>query len=247
MLTKSCRRFRLICDRPLPNSFFVLEEANVHLDILSSQITEIEFEIATIARVDRMGSDCNITNSAGSSRSSHAAYTGTEPQEMAADTTWKLDKARQDIRAWMDAFAHIPVTDENEMEHRLTSIFCFYVWFRIETCDYTDEMGVDHFQQQFDYIVSLAESYICDLKDSSESVTNVPRGTKNTTSLFPGLTMGTGLVTCICLIITKCRDSSLRQRCMQVLQTIGPSGSFYGYDIIARMQAVIGKEELNLK
>lgn len=183
--------------------------------------------------------------SARSSKSSRAAYAGTEPLEMAPNTIWKLDKARRDIRAWMDAFAHIPVTDENEMEHHLTSIFCFYVWFRIETCDYTEDMGVDHFQKQFDHIVNLAESYIRDLRDPSGPVTNVRCGTKNTASLFPGLTMGTGLVSCICLIITRCQDSCIRQRCMQILKTIKPSGSFYGHDVIARMQAVIDKEELN--
>lgn len=245
MLTKSCRRFRLVCDRPSPNSFFVLEEANVHLDILSSQITEIESEVATSPIIDQVVLECEITDSARFSKSPRAACSGMETLEMAPITISKLDKARRGIRTWMDAFAHIAITDENEMEHRLTSIFCFYVWFRIETCDYTEDMNVHHFHKQFDYIVSLAESYIRDLREPSGPVTNVRCGTKNTASLFRGLTMGTGLVSCICLIITKCQDSCIRQRCMQILQTIKPSGSFYGHDIIARMQAVIDKEEVN--
>lgn len=195
-----------ICDKSLPESFFALEEANVHLDTISSAIAEITFKVSIIDSLDE-----------------------------APQLSSRLEEARRQIRKWMDAFANIPVTDDNANEHRLTRIFCFYTWLSVETCQVVGVV-VDDFEDQFYYIMDVIEEYVGAHRDStfyfnlSSEELSLP--------VPPGLTIGTGLVSCICLIAAKCQDLSIRQRCLQVLTTIDPQGAIYSNEIVNCRQAV---------
>lgn len=201
------RYFYPICDKRLPESFFSLGEANVHLDALSSAIAEITVEVSVCVDLD-------------------------EAPKLAS----RLKEARRHIRKWMDAFANIPVTDDNANEHRLTRIFCFYTWLSVETCQDVVDIPLDDFEDQFYYIMGVIEKYVgahqgstlyIDL-GSEESLLPVP----------PGFAIGTGLVSCVCLIAAKCQDLSIRQRCLQMLKTIDPQGAFYSDGVVGCMQAV---------
>jgi hypothetical protein len=149
----------------------------------------------------------------------------------------RLENARVDIRKWLAAFANIPVTDENAMEHRLTRIFGFYTWLSVETCQNEDYTTLKHFGEQVCYIVGVMEEYVHAYQGDNVQ----PSSNKHMfqPQVLPGITMGTGLVPCICLIIAKFQHSHIRQRCMRLLRTIGPCGPFYSDDIVPYMQTVI--------
>lgn len=151
----------------------------------------------------------------------------------------RLENAQSDIRKWLAAFTNIPVTDDNSMEHRLTRIFGFYTWLLVETCQNEDYTTLKHFEEQVCYIVGVMEEYVDahqggNLFSSSSSSTIVSQP-----QVLTGITMGTGLVPCICLIIAKFRHPHIRQRCMRLLRTIEPCGPFYSDDLVRYMQAVV--------
>lgn len=149
----------------------------------------------------------------------------------------RLETARHEIRKWLAAFTNIPVTDENATEHRLTRVFGFYTWLSVETCQNEDYTTFKYFEEQVCYIVGVMEEYVNAYHDGnlllgSSKHTFQPR-------VLTGITMGTGLVPCICLIIAKFRHPHIRQRCLRLLWTIGPCGPFYSDDIVTYMQAVV--------
>ena len=154
----------------------------------------------------------------------------------------RLENAQQDIRKWLAAFTNVPVTDENAMEHRLTRIFGFYTWLSVETCQNEDSVSLKHFEEQVCYIVGVMEEYV-DAYQGGDSFSSSSRGVSQP-QVLTGITMGTGLVPCICLIIAKFQHPHIRQRCMRLLRTIGPCGPFYSDDIIHYMQAVVNASEV---
>ena len=154
----------------------------------------------------------------------------------------RLKNAQHYIRKWLAAFTNVPVTDENAMEHRLTRIFGFYTWLSVETCHNEDLVSLKHFEEQVCYIVGVMEEYVDAYQggksfSSSSKVVSQPQ-------VLTGITMGTGLVPCICLIIVEFQHPHIRQRCMRLLRTIGPCGPFYSDDILHYMQAVVNASEV---
>lgn len=230
-----------ICDKSLPENFFSLEEANVHLDTLSSTSTEITDEIEILSRSNQV---------------SHEDFDAVNPRlynyfcaferppvslNEAPELASRLETAQCDIRKWMVAFANVPVNDENIMEHRLTRIFCFYNWLCIETCQDQSSASADLFVGQFEYIVDLVEEYI-DAHQGFPLYWN-PKNEEQPSSALSGLAMGTGLVPCICLIVARCQDLSIRQRCLRLLKIINSRGAFYSDNIVGYVQAIVGTAE----
>lgn len=153
-----------------------------------------------------------------------------------ASLALRVETAQHDVRKWLAAFTNIPVTDENATEHRLTRIFGFYTWLSIETCN-DDRTNLKHFEEQVCYIVGIVEEYV-DAYQDGNLLSNSNRHMFQSQAL-PGITMGTGLVPCICLIIARFQHPHIRQRCLRLLRTIGPCGPFYSDDIVTYMQAVV--------
>ena len=154
----------------------------------------------------------------------------------------RLKDARRDIRKWLAAFTNIPVTDENCLEHCLTRIFGFYTWLSIETCEDDDYTTLKQFEEQACYIVSVMEEYV----DAYHDGKSILSSTKHIfpPQVLPGITMGTGLVPCICLMAAKFKHPHIRQRCMRLLRAIGPCGPFYSDDIVPYVQGIV--EDLNI-
>lgn len=230
-----------ICDKSLPENFFSLEEANVHLDTLSSEITEITDDVEMFARGNRFSHE---DEAAVNPRLYNYFCAFERPPVSLAEApelALRLETAQRDIRKWMVAFANIPVTDENAMEHRLTRIFCFYTWLSVESCQDRSIASMARFGEQFHYIADLIEECI-DALQGSALYMNL--GSKeHPSSTLSGFAMGTGLVPCICLIIARCQDLSIRQRCLQLLTVINPRGAFYSDNVVAYMQAVVDTAE----
>jgi hypothetical protein len=230
-----------VCDKQLPGNFFSLEEANIHLDTLSSSVTEITDDLDLLARGDGVGL---VVSDGTDARMSNYFCAFDRPAinlDQHSSLACRLKTARHDIRNWLAAFTNIPVTDENAMEHRLTRIFGFYTWLIVETCQNEDYRTFKHFEEQVCYILGVMEEYVGAYHDGNL----LPDSSKHTfqPQVLPGITMGTGLVPCICLIIAKTQHTYIRRRCMSLLRTIGPCGPFYGDDILHYMQAVVDDSE----
>lgn len=220
-----------VCDKQLPEHFFSLEEANIHLDILSSTISEITDDLAALAQDNENApKDFDGTN-ARLSNYFCASAIPTVDLDQEPLLALRMGKAQHDVRKWLAAFTNVPVTDETAMEHRLTRIFGFHTWLSIETCQNQDRTTLKRFKEQANYIVGVIEEYVNAYQDVK------------LLSRLPGITMGTGLVACICLIIAKFQNPCIRQRCLSLLRTIDPSGPFYSDNIVHYMQAVIETSE----
>lgn len=241
-MLRTCRYLYPICDKQLPDNFFSLEEANIHLDTLSSSITEITDDLDLIARGEGNSPEDLVGIDARMSNYFCAFDRPVVDLEQHSSLALRLENARSDTRKWLAAFTNIPVTDENAMEHRLTRIFGFYTWLSVETCQNEDYTTLKQFEEQVCYIVGVMEEYVDayhdgNLHSSSSKHTSRPQ-------VLPGITMGTGLVPCICLVIAKFQHPHIRQRCMRLLRTIGPCGPFYSDDIVHYMQAVVDTSEV---
>lgn len=221
LTNSSIRRcLRPICDTCLPRNFFSLEEANVHLDILASEIAEVVSDIAVFTRVKQHLGEADDSTAPCPHEAFRALGELPTSRDGAPQLASRLYNARDNIREWMKAFANVPFTDANAMEHRLTRIFCFYAWLSVETCRDEDETSMGRFDEQFDYIVDTIEDYL--RAHQSPTLYASPGSEKLLSSLPPGFAIGTGLVPCIRLIITKCHDASIRQRCLQFLEIFDP-------------------------
>lgn len=237
-----CRYLYPVCNKQLPDSFFSLEEANIHLNTLSSSITEVTDDLDLLAKSDGISPENSDGTVARMSNSFCAVDRPTVDLDHHPSLVLRLENARSDIRKWLAAFTHVPVADENAIEHRLTRIFGFYTWLSVETCQSEDYTTLKQFEGQICYIVGVIEEYV----DTYEDGSLLSRSSKRTfrSQVLPGITMGTGLVPCICLMIAKFQHPHIRQRCMRLLRTTGPCGPFYSDDIVHYMQAVVDALEL---
>ena len=226
-----------VCDKQLPENFFSLEEANIHIDILSSSVAEITDDLDLLAR----GDGASLEGADGTdARMSNYFCSFDRPTinlDQQPSLVMRLYNARSDIRKWLTAFTNIPVTDENAMEHRLTRIFGFYTWLSVETCQNEDPTTLKHFEEQVCYIMGVMEEFVDAYRDGN----SLSSSSKHVyqPQVLTGITMGTGLVACVCLIIAKFQHPHIRQRCLRLLRTIGPCGPFYSDDLVRYMQAVV--------
>jgi hypothetical protein len=59
----------------------------------------------------------------------------------------------------------------------------------------------------------------------------------------PAFSLGSGMITCLVIIVERCRDSLIRRRCINVLQTINLRGIFDTDYLVAYLQAIVEHEE----
>jgi hypothetical protein len=59
----------------------------------------------------------------------------------------------------------------------------------------------------------------------------------------PAFSLGTGLVTCLVIIVERSRDSLIRRRCINILQRINLRGIFDTDYLVAYSQAIVEHEE----
>ncbi|WPH02279.1 Hypothetical protein R9X50_00513500 [Acrodontium crateriforme] len=230
-----------VCSGPVPSSFFTLEEANAHLDALAARIDDIANELTEVAG-DALAEDMNLDElDPASCECLCTAASRTTDLSSYPDLITAMELLRNDMKLWMSAFANIAVTPTNEMEHLLTRIFCFHTWFTIETLRDESETEVDRFHDQFAYILTLIETYCAQSQtDSTFSSFTNPHETNRTP---PAFSLGTGLVSCLCLVIAKSRSSTLRNRAIKLLQTINLTGFYNRTELVGYMQALIDVEE----
>lgn len=238
-----------ICDEPLPKSFFSLEEANVHLDVLATKVESLRECVVDAAysnlpkrlATDTSGEleyynddsdDDTEMDEAGKVRYClFRALSRTSNLTLEPELLEELEATRLALSAWSAAFAAVRSSTENEVEYMLTQLYFFCTWFVACTWQDSTEMLCDRFDQQFahmaDIIERIAQAGLVPLTGTSKPQT------------LPAVSLGSGFVSCLRLIITKCRVLSIRQRCLAVLRTINLQGVDY---LVAFLERVVSLE-----
>ncbi|KAF7186590.1 Polyamine oxidase 1 [Pseudocercospora fuligena] len=233
-------------DEPLPTSFNTLEEANVHLDALCSFYVENLDALSFVAwawakqqpqyaSLDDDHRNC-LEQTAG-------RFVGLDDRP---DLLENIEKLRNHLRKWMSAFAFIALTDINRTEHLLTQIFFFYLWVSVETIRDETEMKADRFDDQFEHITSVVEEYL-ELRKAEFAADETSSFEDSQWNTPPSFTIGTGLINCIWTIISKCRISSVRKRCLKVMRAINLQGVFDSGYLASFLERSVQLEEERAK
>ncbi|KAI4853375.1 hypothetical protein E4T44_00875 [Aureobasidium sp. EXF-8845] len=124
---------------------------------------------------------------------------------------------------------------------------------RIEKCPFGSKSGrdlssmdADRFHDQCEYFSGLCEQYLnLHVAKSPFRRTFISSQTRGSVQLEtpPGFSLGSGIVTCLVIIVERCRDSVIRRRCINVLQKINLRGIFDTDNLVAYLQAIVGHEE----
>ncbi|KAF7190797.1 hypothetical protein HII31_07956 [Pseudocercospora fuligena] len=151
---------------------------------------------------------------------------------------------KDSVRDWMKAFTSVEMTAANEAAHMLAQIQAFGLWFEVSCLRHADEMACDRWQEQFDYILSVAERYVqCQGNNFGADSPNSPGG-RRPDSTRPGFTLGTALVNVVVIIAWKSRNSATRRRIMRLLRRINLAGVFDGDWLCALTSHIIEMEEI---
>lgn len=237
------RYLQSVCVDRLPLAFQNVQSAGVHLDALATRANLIWRELLTICEGYF---DDHPTYYEDQDEETQGFLLGCTSRFVAIDLdggfAQKYGDLRQDLRNWLSAWATVPQDDNNWEEHVLCQIYFFYVWYRVETWRDATEMLADRFEQQFCHITSLAEQYL-DHRTSSVKYasSNTSSGAAYTTP--PLFSFGTALVTTIMVIAIKCRTTSTRRRCIQIIRRINLQGFFDSAFLAAYLEAVVKLEE----
>jgi hypothetical protein len=158
-----------------------------------------------------------------------------------------MEKAYRDLIAWMASFAAVTQTPSNRLSHVSTQVFYFCVWIWSQTWRDATATLVDRFEPQLEYYTELCEQYVeshiakTPLRSESIALGKVD-GTERLDTP-PAFSLGSGVVTCLVAIVEKCRNSSIRRRCISTLWKINLRGIFDTAYLAAYLTAIVECEE----
>ncbi|EME45301.1 hypothetical protein DOTSEDRAFT_71113 [Dothistroma septosporum NZE10] len=234
-----------VCQERMPSSFYSLDEAMVHLHAIASKTHEFCSHIVCLTdqevvtkRADYDYLDDDMRNCLA------CAASRTIPLETETDLLRRMDEVKHELRDWMTALASYRVGRSEEVQHILTQIHFFYIFFVISTCRDPLETLVDRFNDQFHHMVTLIERYVNLHFDGTASphVRGKP-GQYPSATTRQAFTLGTDLVPCISIIAFKARNSSIRRRCITLLRSINLQGVFDSYFLVSFIQLICDLEE----
>lgn len=142
----------------------------------------------------------------------------------------------------MVAVASVLTEPEQEHVQLLSRIQFFSLWLEMKSWRKFDELYTDSLQENFSYIVDQCEQY--DKLYQKKVSQTVPGSTRcSSTHSWPFHSLGTRLIICLCGVAFKCRDSSIRRRCLKLLASIDLQGVFDTQYLVSFVQAVVDFEE----
>lgn len=158
-----------------------------------------------------------------------------------------MAEAHRSLDTWMASFAAVPQTPGNRLSHISTQIFYFCVWIWCQTWRDPTAMLVDRYAPQFEYFTGLCEQYveshIANTPLRSESIAGGKLGGTEKLDTPPAFSLGSGVVTCLVVIVEKCRTSSIRRRCISTLRKINLQGLSDTAYLAAYLTAIVEYEE----
>ncbi|KAF2159553.1 hypothetical protein M409DRAFT_70985 [Zasmidium cellare ATCC 36951] len=228
----------------IPSVFSSLQDAMVYLDALAASIQDVYRQIFERAlgglRDDGVGDldDDRLWMLA-------SVHSRTIDLSSNPDLAARVDQGKRDVSRWMSAFAFIPFTSDRQSAHLLAQIQAFCLWHEVSFWRESNEMLLDRFEEQYDYILGLAERYVELHRHGSPPSSPGSPGSDSDSrgSTRPAFSLGTGLVPCIFVIAFKCRKSSIRRRAVDLVRSINLTGVFDAYCVASFCQTIIDIEE----
>lgn len=158
-----------------------------------------------------------------------------------------LKESHRALDAWMVAFSAIPLTPSNRISHTSAQIFYFCVWIWTKTWLDATATLVDRFEPQFEYFTGLCEDFVeshtAKTPLHSEFLARGGEDRPNKVNTPPAFSLGSGVVTCLVAIVERCRNSSIRRRCIATLRKINLQGIFDTDYLITYLTAIFEHEE----
>ncbi|KAK4495413.1 hypothetical protein PRZ48_013744 [Zasmidium cellare] len=228
-------------DQPIPSAFASIDEAMVHLYALGARIHDLIGQTMKISKLDL------------SQRYDLEAMDPLTRSCLIAANLRRLDTAiheahiaefmsmKQELRKWMSAFATLQPCKSNDLAHSMARIHFFNIWLFVESHRDASESAVDRFLPQFEHLASTCESYTQSFWLAEPHIPFDSRLPSSHTR--PAFALGSGVLECSYLIAMKCRDSSVRRRCIQLIRISNFQGAFDAFYLAAMVEAVVDLEE----
>ncbi|KAK4498634.1 hypothetical protein PRZ48_009144 [Zasmidium cellare] len=229
-----------VCSTPIPTSFDSLDEALVHVTVLQSLVCDIGCEVDELACVelaktypdfDKVDQDLEHVLVLAASR--------LVPIEHRPGLQLRMEETKTALGNLMAALATLPSNPRQPDTRRIVvEIHLFFAWFDAAVWRDADEMEMDRFDQQFEYILGLCEQYFA--SDCTRSVRQ-PSDGRRTRSAF---VMGTSIGQMVCLVAEKSRNSLLRRRAIKLIAEMDMRGAYDAAFLASFYQNVVETEEL---
>jgi hypothetical protein len=232
-----------ICDNPMPLKFSNPDEASTYLEIISAECFDF-FDDLWMHSYQVLAEQENLEN-LSLDQQNCLVRTASRTVEVGNDLTEGIEKCRESLHSWNAAFSGTQQTEKNIMSHISTQIFYFCISVWVETWRDSSSMDVDRFGSQFEVFSSLCEQYlrlhVAKTPTRSTFMTSRTNGSVRLDTP-PAFSLGSGMVTCLVIIVERCRDSLIRRRCINVLQRINLRGIFDIDYLVAYLQAIVEHE-----
>jgi hypothetical protein len=228
----------------MPSSFSSPDQASLHLEIETAKIFDL-FDDFYMHTHDALSEQRNL-EALSEDEQNCLVRAAMRTAELDDSLEEGIEETRLTLRSWMAAFESSPRTEKNRISHISTQIFFFCVWIWVATWRDATASLVDRFEPQFEYFTGLCEQYLEIYNAKAlirRSFTARDGDTAQHIDTPPAFSLGSGVVTCLVAIVEKCRNSSIRRRCLATLQKINLRGiSDTGY-LVAFLQAIVDHEE----
>jgi hypothetical protein len=228
----------------MPSTFSSSDQASLHLEIETAKIFDL-FDDLFIHTHGVLSKQRNIDDLSEDEQNC-LVRVALRTVELDDSLAKGIEETRRTLRVWMAAFEASLPTEKNRISHISTQIFFFCVWIWVATWRDASAVVVDRFEPQFAYFTGLCEQYLeihAAKSTLRRSFITRDGNTAHPIDTPPAFSLGSGVVTCLVAIVEKCRNSSIRRRCLATLQKINLRGiSDTGY-LVAFLQAIIDHEE----
>jgi hypothetical protein len=234
-----------ICKDPMPMRFSNPDEASLHLEVITAKIFDFFDDLYIHTReILSRHRDLDAVNDDTQGLLIRASLRSLDLDSSLAEG---VEDCHRNLDAWMLAFSGVSQTPSNRLSHISAQIFYFCVWIWSKTWLDTTSMLVDRFEPQFEYFTGLCEQYVelhlakTPLRSGFSARGNGVGHERSDTP--PAFSLGSGVVTCLVVIVEKCRTSSIRRRCIATLRKINLQGVFDTDYLVAYLSAVVEHEE----
>ncbi|GAB7326447.1 hypothetical protein MBLNU13_g10454t1 [Cladosporium sp. NU13] len=234
-----------ICEEPMPARFSDPDEASLHLEVITAKIFDY-YDDLYLHTQDVLGKQRDLSEFSDDAQ---------DLLVIASLRTVELDdfliagmvEARRSLDAWMASFAAVTQTPGNRLSHISTQVFYFCVWIWSQTWRDPTATLADRYGPQFEYFTGLCEQYVeSHIANTPLRSETIARGKLDGDENFdtpPAFSLGSGVVTCLIAIVEKCRNSSIRRRCIATLRKINLQGLSNTAYLAAYLTAIVEYEE----
>jgi hypothetical protein len=229
----------------MPVRFSDPDEASLHLEVITAKIFDFFDDLYIHTReILSQHRDLDAVNDDIQDLLIRASLRNVDLDN---SLTEGVEDCHQNLNAWMVAFSGVSQTPSNHLSHISAQIFYFCVWIWSKTWLDATSLLVDRFESQFEYFTGLCEQYVeLHLAKSPLCSGFSARGNgfgHERSDTPPAFSLGSGVVTCLVVIVERCRTSSIRRRCIATLRKINLQGVFDTDYLAAYLLAVVEHEE----